>query len=114
MSAGLPFQVKYWSRAAAAHAQALLLLHMLKGFLYTRCPLDSKHLGNACSGRCLGALLNAGSLFCYISRWCHLCGACRADLPALPALVQPAQQLFQAKYKAEEHLGVLTGVPNAD
>lgn len=41
-------------------------------------------------------------------------GRCCADLPLLPALVQPAQQLFQAKYKAEEHLGVLAGVPNAD
>ena len=33
MSAGLPFQLKNWNHAAAAHAQALLLLHMLKGFL---------------------------------------------------------------------------------
>ncbi len=41
-------------------------------------------------------------------------GHCRADLPLLPALVLPVQQLFQAKYKGEEHLGVVTSVPNAD
>ena len=46
MSAGLPFQLKYWSRDTAACAQALVLFHMLNGFL--ACMFTASGEGSLC------------------------------------------------------------------